>query len=212
MYFESHLGDKCTRNRFVYKTFSTTHEWLKKAKLPRATFASFKRVVHMYNIGYLSIAFCHCPMPISSLFKFSKKTPSWLSFTFRKNSCAQTQVLFFKFPTKWSCLKMLTRNQAILKLSVSYDDSLARWPKHIWRLKIYSLATNMAPSLMCSGENKSAALLMAEEGCCYFPTTWTQGGATAPVTSTDPPLSPLSLTWVMVDGFNVAGLPDMFFV
>lgn len=209
VYFESHLGDKCTRNTFVYKSFSIP---LKKAKLPSATFASFERVMRTYNIDCLSTAFCHCMMPISSSHFLSFLREYLLGcFHVQKEFLYKNAEKKKKFPTKWSRLKMLTRNQAVLKLFVSYDHSLARWPKHIWCLKIYSLPTNMAPSLICSRENESVAILMAEEGCCYFPTTWTQGGATAPVTSTDSPLSPLSPTWVMVDGCNVAGLPDIFF-
>lgn len=66
VHFESRLGDKCTRNRFVYKTFSTTHRRLKKAKLPCAMFASFEKVVRAYSTTLTtSSPFCHWMMPIS---------------------------------------------------------------------------------------------------------------------------------------------------
>lgn len=99
VHFESRLGDKCTRNRFVYKTFSTTRRRLKKAKLPCAMFASFEKVVRAYSIDYLftflSLDDAHL---LFSLFKFSKKTPYWFLTVFHiQKEFLYTNVDYFFF-------------------------------------------------------------------------------------------------------------------
>lgn len=69
---------------------------------------------------------------------------------------------------------------------------------NLWRPKICAFSTNMASSLICSRENKSIAILMAEVGCYllfsyHMNTRWCYCSCHQYWFS-----CPLRLTWVMV--------------